>query len=339
VFGAFVRSIANGTVYGPFGTGCRHRDFVLPATSGSTRDAPAAAAVAGGAVLLAAAYVMHRRPRVRIATALALCLGATALGRPASAHHYAPIQPGGPMLLESDPNGGVASANFVFRDRRTKALYIGTAAHVTRGLGLGTEVPIEGVGKLGPLVYSREGSNAFSRQDFSLVKVARHVEKVDPSVRTWGGPTGVADPSALVPATMTYQYGQGAIFRHTQPTRAKVGPLMRIVDDDWGWMGWYLLTNWSFGGDSGSPILTADGKGLGVTITLAAPYGEPGWSMGPTLALIMQELRLVGFDLQLVTAPWHGPAGDVAATIEHCAAMPVDDGPLNEGCVRPHTAP
>ena len=313
---------------------------MLPATTaGSTRsDVPAAVAVTAA---LGAAYALtRRRPRARMATAIALCLGAAGVAAPASAHHYAPIQPGGPILLESDPNGGVGSVNFVFRDRRTKALYIGTAAHVTRGLGVGTEVPLDGVGKVGRLVYSREGSNAFSRQDFALVRVdARHTKKVDPSVRTWGGPTGVADPTTLLPGTMTYQYGQGAVFRHTQPTRAKVGPLMRMIEDDWGWMGWYLLTNWSFGGDSGSPILTADGQGLGVTITLAAPYGEPGWSAGPTLALVMQELRLVGFDVELVTAPWNGPAGDVAGTIEHCAAEPVDDGPLNEGCVRPEPAP
>jgi Tol biopolymer transport system component len=342
VFGAFVRSLhPGGRRYGPFGIGCRDKTFAVPVTGGAThRTDRAIPVLAASGVLAAALAATRRRTRTRLAAALALCIGVTSVAVPASAHHYSPIQPGGPMLLESDPNGGVASANFVFRDRRTRSLYIGTAAHVTRGLGAGTEVPVEGVGKVGRLVYSREGLNTFSRQDFALVKIdPRRTKKVDPAVRTWGGPTGVAEPRTLLPGTMTYQYGQGAVFRHTQPTRAKAGPLSRIIDDEWGWMGWYLLTNWSFGGDSGSPILTADGKALGVTITLAAPYGESGWSMGPTLALIMQELRLVGFDVELVTAPWNGPAGDVAGTVEHCTAEPIDDGPLNDGCVRPHPEP
>lgn len=79
--------------------------------------------------------------------------------------------------------------------------------------------------------------------------------------------------------------------------------------------------------------------GLGVASGLAAPYGEAGLSMGPTLALIVQELRLVGFGLELVTAPFVGAAGGMAATVEHCATAPLDETAQNEGCVRPHPGP
>ncbi len=339
VFGAFMSSRhAGGKLHGPFGIGCRYKTFSVPASGGGTQRRDATTPMLAASAVLAAAFAASRRPRARLAAAIALCIGATSIAVPASAHHHSPIQPGGPILFDGDL--GVASTDFVFRDRRTKALYIGTAAHVTRGMGAGSEVPMEGVGMFGRLAYSREGMNAFSRQDVAIVRIHDRLKKhVDPSVRTWGGPTGVADPTRVSAGELTYLYGQALVFRHTQATRGKVGVLSPMIEDDWGWMGWFDHTTWTFGGDSGSPVLTGDGKGLGITSGLSAPYGEPGYSMGPTLALIMQELRLVGFDLELVTAPFDGLAGGTVATIEHCAAAPVDETAQNEGCVRPYTGP
>ena len=82
-----------------------------------------------------------------------------------------------------------------------------------------------------------------------------------------------------------------------------------------------------------------EGLALGVTSGLAAVFGEPGLDMGPTAYLILQELRLVGFDVEIVTAPFHGVPGDVAAQVEHCAAQPVEQDARNDGCVRPHAGP
>ena len=344
VFGVFVRSLPDNRLHGPFGIGCRDASTGSGVLGAARRfDVyPEHGLVAAAVVLLAA---LRRRRGWRAAIAAATVL---ALAGPAHAHHYSPIQPGGPILTDSDPNGGVASIDFVFRDRRTKELYVGTAAHVVRAYptgytisGVGSAVPMEGVGIVGRLVYSREGSNSFSRQDFALVKVDRSKRRmVDAAVRTWGGPTGVADPSEMIPGMPTFQYGQGIVFRHGQPIRAKRGVFQRVINDDWGWQGWYLQTNWTFGGDSGSPNLYGpDGLGLGVTSGVATLFGEPGWTMGPTLYLILQELRLAGLDLELVTAPFHGMPGDVLSTAEHCASKPVEDSALNEGCVRPQPGP
>jgi hypothetical protein len=50
-------------------------------------------------------------------------------------------------------------------------------------------------------------------------------------------------------------------------------------------------------------------------------------------------LSLVGFDVEVVTAPFHGVTGDIPGSAEHCATKPVEDNALNDGCVRPHPAP
>jgi Tol biopolymer transport system component len=356
VFGVVVRGA--GGVRGPFGIGCRvPRDATTPAvvpasqhtTIGSPRSTAAAAAnvvtpraaaarathtrsyVAldvGGVLVLAA--VAGRRRRVLAVTATVVV--ALVSSGSAQAHHYSPLQPGGAILHET--SSGVASLNFVFRDRTDGTLYIATAAHNVREFSVGDKVPISGYGPITTLVYSREGES-FSLTDMALLRVDRdHYGDVDAAVRAWGGPTGVADPFGVMGGEPTFQYGQAAFMRHTQATRAKRGVFEFTYGDRWGWIGWYLHSIAFYGGDSGSPILVGtDGKALGITIATAAGYGEPGTTSGPTTALMLQEMRLVGFDVDLVTAPFDGVGGD-PRTVDHCLDEPVEHGPKNEGCVR-----
>jgi hypothetical protein len=67
-------------------------------------------------------------------------------------------------------------------------------------------------------------------------------------------------------------------------------------------------------------------------------HGSPGHGRSGSPS-IMQELRLVGFDVQLVTAPFVGLAGGIPATAEHCATVPMDETAQNEGCVRVFPGP
>lgn len=364
VFGVFVRSLADGSLIGPLGIGCSAGPSgeALPASldlepadrgsggSAAVRtapgveppQAPAAAtntstsAVPFFFIAAVAGFALLRHRRIGVVLVV-LALGATSLGGvPAEAHHHAPLQPGAPVLR--DTGFGTASLNFVFRDRVTDELFIGTAAHAVRESSVGQRIANDDLGEFGTLVYAREGVFSFSTQDFALIRIdADKADLVSPAVRHWGGPTGVAHLDDLLPGLPTYQYGQGAYFRTSEPTRLKPGVISSVLADDWGYVGWVAEVRHGFGGDSGSPILSGpDGEALAVTILFAvALFGEPGVQLGPSIELILQELRLTGFDVELVTAPFHGPAGDAAALAEHCAQRPIEEDVLNEGCVRP----
>ena len=357
VFGVFLR--AGDDLTGPLGIGCRssssqaaahdarrrHGDLrpggKRPADPSRVRNVSTVATAGGstddgipivwfaGVPLIA--LVMVRR-RIALLTAVALLLVVT----PASAHHHAAIQPGAPMLR--DTGSGTGSLNFVFRDRTTQELYVGTAAHVVRELSVGQRAANDEAGEFGTLVYTREGVFSFSTQDFALIKIdPDRYEDVSAAVRHWGGPSGVAAFDELVPGLPTYQYGQGSFFRTSEPTRLKTGVITAPSADNWGYIGWVSEARAGFGGDSGSPILAGpDGRALAITILFASVlYGDPGVQIGPTVDLIMHELRNAGFDLELVTAPFHGPAGDVGAMAEHCVNRPIEGETLNDGCAKP----
>lgn len=253
------------------------------------------------------------------------------------AHHYKPLQPGA-ALVEEDA-GGTASFNFVFRDRAGGDLYIGTAAHAVRDFSVGTRIHNDELGQYGTVVYAREGVFDFSKQDFALIRVDRDKHAlVDPGVRYWGGPSGVATVGGAVPGLPTFQYGQASYMRHTDVTRAKQGVFQETLDNEIGLQGWYLEARHAYGGDSGSPILYGpDGLALGLDSGFAVLFSEPGVNAGPMVQLILQELQLVGFDVELMTSAFHGVAGDAAGRAAHCAAAPIEDGPENDGCVRPRT--
>jgi Tol biopolymer transport system component len=364
LFGVFVRSLGDGSVEGPLGIGCRSADAV-PTEGRGTARTPAAGG--GGAVnaaatgaaseltttgggsavvllglgLLGAAVALRRKRTTAIVLSgllgVTVVVGAPVV--PASAHHYSPIQPGA-ALLEEGPTG-TASLNFVFRDPTTGDLYVGTAAHAVRPFSLGSRMSNDALGEYGTLVYSREGIFDFSKQDFALIRIDRDKHRfVDPAVRHWGGPTAVAPATHLTPGLPVFQYGQAAFLRHTQPTRTKPGIYQKTILDDFGFIGWYLESRHGYGGDSGSPVLYGpDGQALGVDILAGAVlFAEPGVGMGPTAELILQELHLAGFDVELLTAPFHGASGD-PRTAEHCAAQPIEDSGQNEGCVRPRVGP
>jgi TolB protein len=309
----------------------------LPATGGGLAALPVAAVVVGG---LLALVVVRRRPTHRMTAAVfvgaaGLLLASTPL--PVHAHHYKPLQPGAASVSESP--GGTASLNFVFRNEATGELYIGTAAHAIREVSVGGRVRNDELGEYGTLVYTREGVFDFSKQDFALIRVdADKRDLVDPGLRYWGGPTGVVTVESAVSGLPTFQYGQASYMRHADAARAKQGVFQGVLDNDVGLVGWYLEARHAYGGDSGSPLVYGpDGRGLGIVSGFAILFSEPGVNAGPTLQLILQELQLAGFEAELVTAPFHGVAGDVAGRAAHCAAAPVEDGPENDGCVRPRS--
>src|SRR5687768_18453183 len=149
----------------------------------------------------------------------------------------AAIHPGVQMYTD----GAQCTANFVFTDT-AGTTYVGYAAHCagtgeatdTNGcdagsLPLGTKVDFVEGGSLvsggtrvggGTLVYSswlamqqnnETDANACEYNDFAVVEVdAADVSKVNPSIPSWGGPTGI-DTNGTVAGDTVYTYGNSSL--------------------------------------------------------------------------------------------------------------------------------
>lgn len=260
-----------------------------------------------------------------------------ALGEPDG---FVPIQPGAKHVAYS---GGTCTLNAVFKDA-AGALYVGAAAHCSPPEGARLRVP--DVGEVGDVVYRGiRGPDGERRQDFALVRIDEDKHHlVDPSLRYWGGPTAVEE--RFLPGTPLLQHGYGAGFRANAPTRLREGVLELVYGDasvsngdtlD----GWFLAMMPILGGDSGSLIITADGRALGVAIGAAPTWGEPGTINGPTFPIILSDLRARGIDVELVTAPFrpNDPRALGAETAwyvqDQCLARPVGGTGSTNACVGP----
>lgn len=257
------------------------------------------------------------------AVALALLAGVPA----ADAHHYAPVRPGGRWASRW------CTFNFVFSDAAGN-LYIGTAGHCATGIGQRADT-FE-TGEFGTVVYRTFHAGPPSTRDFALIQIdADKHDLVDPSVSFWGGPTGVATSPAVGSGTVSY--GWGRYLWHTEATRPRAGLLKEVRSGAvWGeWDGWYVATNATQGGDSGSGVMTSDGAALGV-VTRQPDTGVG--TQGPLLSKILADARADGWDISLVTAPFAPPwgtdpaGGRVPDTVRHCAGTPVGLSPADQPC-------
>ena len=204
----------------------------------------------------------------------------------------AAITPGVQMFTR----GGQCTGNFVFSDGAGRT-YVGYAAHCagrgaatdtngcrTPSLPLGTPVrfargatvvdPGTTVGR-GTLAYSswrtmrargERRDNVCAANDFALVRVrARHVDKVNPSVPFWGGPTGVGGVAEA--GTQVYSYGSSSL-RPTDTLSPRSGGSLGASYGGWG-MDVYTVTP-GVPGDSGSGFLDDRGRAVGTLSTVAA---------------------------------------------------------------------
>lgn len=271
---------------------------------------------------------------------------------PASATHEAevpypsPIQPGAMHRA----GGSACTFNFVFQDTNASdTLYIGTAAHCVGGVGDRIEIPH--YGEIGTVVYVGDTSPSVlgmgegvegHHKDFALVKVdADEHDLVDPSVRYWGGPNGVA--TSFTPGEPLLAYGNAKYVSATSYTRPRLAHLVTVYDDrsvsnGGDYEGWYLANGPFYSGDSGAPVLTADGQALGIISTFGVTVGEPATELGPTIETIRSDLAAAGFDVELVTAPvtTTSPEAFVAANraeAENCRGNPLGSW-TSQACLR-----
>src|SRR5258708_6855985 len=155
---------------------------------------------------------LHRKPlRLLVFSALTMLisLGGAGLSSPAAVH------PG----VQTFTAGAQCTANFVFTDG-TK-VYIGQAAHcsgtggntATNGctsgtLPVGTQVTVTGASKPGTMVYNswatmqalhEADANTCQFNDLAIIELdASDYAKVNPSIPSWGGPTGVNSTGTAV---------------------------------------------------------------------------------------------------------------------------------------------
>src|SRR5262249_2785802 len=198
--------------------------------------------------------------------------------------------------------------NFVFYDA-SGTEYLGQAAHcagtgsntdtdgcTTPSLPLGTPVDVDGASQPGTLAYSSwaamqaaggPGADQGAYNDISLIKLnSADYGKVNPSVPTLGGPTGVG--GATQAGDDVFTYGNSSLRQGITQLSPKQGK--SLGDDGDGWTHNVITVSPGIPGDSGSGFMDASGRAFGVlsTLQLAPLAGSNGVSAVAPLPPLMK---------------------------------------------------
>lgn len=246
------------------------------------------------------------------ATTVALCViacmsiigsGANAQTAPVGTSECPDVRPGAHVTTSNDTGG---TLNFLFKGSDGHR-YVGTAGHLLADeqtltwKGDGPTATIDDGTTIGRAVFA-SNHNA-GDDDFALIKLGRKVE-ADPAVCHWGGPTSLYDESSSEP-TVLRLYGNGQGIKEAVPARSMLAP--HTLDE-------HIVT--SIGavapGDSGSPVITEDGRAVGLQFLLGTVFPDPAnptaaspgtvvmYRLGPQVELAERALRI---ELELMTAP------------------------------------
>jgi hypothetical protein len=270
--------------------------------------------------------------RVALLTILvAVAAGGWAIAAPAATAEpawapaaTAPIHPGVQTITE----GGQCTANFIFFNGAT--VYIGQAAHcsstaaqtdtdgcTTPSLPLGTPVTVKGATRPGRLVYNswllmqaagETNPDICAFNDLALVQLdPADAANVNPSIPHWGGPTGINTTGAAT-LSRVFSYGNSSLRLGLTLLSPKTG--VNVTDDGSGWEHVITTVTPGIPGDSGSAVLDAQGRALGVISTLQV--GVPG-GVSNGVGDIWRELGYAnahvfggGLQLALGTQPFNG---------------------------------
>jgi hypothetical protein len=220
-----------------------------------------------------------------------------------------------PGIQTYDTQGAQCTANFVYTDK-SGSVYIGQASHCTSESGelsgsgcetqsspLGSEVDL-GNNVKGTLAYSswlamqkvgEKDENACLNNDFALIKVPASARgMVNPSVPIFGGPTGIN--------TDGLQLGDPVMGIGNSGLRGGAeAPLqgIAVTDDQTSWYHLVYLIPPGVPGDSGGGFMDADGRVVGVLVSLnSLPPASNGLSdLGRALAYAQKHSGLKGLRL------------------------------------------
>jgi hypothetical protein len=193
------------------------------------------------------------------------------------------IRPGAWMSSPSN-----CTMAFVVRDTASR-LYITTAAHCVDFVG--QPVSLWEEGRIGTV-------RAMAGVDMALVEIdPAKYDRVNPTMVGWGGPTGMAT-GPVAEGTPLLHYGWGYLGTWVvDQTRCR--PHVFFANDGARYEGLGQISS----GDSGSPIMTADGKAMGLTNWgFGIVVQIPGYFGGPRFDQGLAALEgASGLDLELVT--------------------------------------
>lgn len=215
----------------------------------------------------------------------------------------AEIRPGARVV------GGDCTSNFLFTSLDRTRVYLGTAAHCVDGLGIGAPISVAGIEDAGRLAYCSWGTMAEGRvaacpvdddpqaapendNDLALVEIdpgLRHL--VNPSVKGWGGPTGLATNASIGDNVLTYG-NSSARDAGDEAAPDPVDPREGYVCGVEPWQVHVALVGPSVPGDSGSPVLDGSGRALGVMRSMggdACPAGAENAATKLAPALVFME--------------------------------------------------
>jgi hypothetical protein len=202
------------------------------------------------------------------------------------------------------------TANFIFTDGAS--YYVGTAGHCSNQVGetVTMQVDTTTLADVGTVVKRtpHAAGDGIPGSDFTLIKLDPAVVAkwgVDPAIPVVGGPNGVYDGCG--PETVRH-YGHGYAVAVAQG-KPSAGLATNWFDNAYGWTGFGLP------GDSGSPVVTTDGRAAGNFTHLIVHTGFPGSDLAG-----MRITSILAFaGVSLVNADGSTSAGPTAA---RCGADP-----------------
>lgn len=228
----------------------------------------------------------------------------------------ATIHPG----VQVDNGDFICTAGFVFTDGTR--VFIGIASHCTgahldaqecpSAFRTGGTVQLAGASRPARIAYSawdvmlREhrlrGTPCTRAHDLALLEIeARDRAKVNPSVPSWGGPTGVA--RGTQPGDVLYAYARSRYRFDIDHLSPQIGINTSNDRDGRGFRS--VSVTPSIFGDSGSAILDADGAALGTFLRLDLPRSR-NTLLAPALAYMYEHTDLDRVKLALGTVPFSG---------------------------------
>jgi hypothetical protein len=224
--------------------------------------------------------------RTKIGAVVSLATAALIMLLPAVASGWAPattasVHPG----VQTFTSGAQCTSNFVFQEGST--VFLGQAAHcsgtgeatetdgcTSDSLPIGTPVEVTGASRPGTLAYNswlamqasgESDPNACAYNDFALIRLdSADVERVNPSVPGFGGPTGLGTVGAL--GSTVYSYGNSSLRAGIAKLSPKQGILVQNEGD--GWSHNVVTLTPGVPGDSGSGFLNGSGQAFGTLSTL-----------------------------------------------------------------------
>jgi hypothetical protein len=136
---------------------------------------------------------------------------------------------------------------------------------------VGTPVTITGAKHHGRLIYtsitmmelrSQKSVNRCTYNDLSLVRIdQRDIKRTNPSVPALGGPTGVSKAQPAAPDQLSVY-------------TATASPAEALQTSGGGWSHSMMVDGAVSGTDLGGPVLTGDGRGLGMVSGVPTANGQ-----------------------------------------------------------------